>query len=149
MKLRVLGNLFAVFVFALFSYSAAQAQIPDAVKDAAEKTKDVTVDTTKKTVELTKDAADKTSDATKKVAGKTKDATVDAAKTTGSGLKKVGNYSVELVDNVKGQAYEGGRWLTTTTWDGTKWVTKRAWYATKKAAAVTKDAVSGDQNKQP
>jgi hypothetical protein len=142
MKLRVLYNFLAVFVIALFSYSSANGQIVEKVKNAAEKTKEVTVDTTKKTVELTKDAAEK-------VAGKTKDATVEAAKTTGSGAKKVGGYTVKLVDNVKGQAYEGGRWLVVTTWDGTKWVSKRAWFATKKAANETKDAVVGDSNKQP
>ena len=63
MKLKVLYNLFAIFAIALFSYNAANAQVVDAIKDAAGKTKKVTVDTTKKTVELTKDAADKTKDA--------------------------------------------------------------------------------------
>jgi len=141
MKLRVLGNLFAVFAIALFSYSAANAQVVDAVKDAADKTKDVTVDAAKKTVEVTKDAADKTKNATEKIAEGTKDTTVDAA-------KKTGKYTVRVVDNVKGQSYEGGRWLVVTTWDGTKWVSKRTWFATKKAASVTKDAVVGDDNKQ-
>jgi GMC oxidoreductase len=139
MKLRVLCNFTVIFVIVLFSYSAANAQVVDAIKKAAEKTKDVTVDATKKTVEVTKDAVDKT-----------KDVTVDAAKTTGSGAKKVGGYTVELVDNVKGQSYEGGRWLVVTTWDGTKWVSKRTWFVTKKASTATKDAiVDDDKDKQP
>lgn len=149
MKIKVLCNFAAVFAIALFSYSGANAQVVDAVKDAANKTKEVTVDTTKKTVEVTKDAADKTKNVTEKVAGKTKDTTVNAAKTTGSGAKKFGNYTVELVDNVKEKTPEAGRWLVMTTWDGTKWVTKRTWVVTKKAASVTKDAVVGDDNKQP
>lgn len=149
MKLRVLCNFVTIFGIALFSYSAASAQVVDAVKDAADKTKEVTIDTTKKTVEITKDAADKTKNATEKIAGKTKDTTVNAAKTTGSGAKKIGNYTVELVDNVKEKTPEAGRWLVMTTWNGTKWVTKRTWVATKKAANVTKDAVVGNDHKQP
>ena len=75
--------------------------------------------------------------------------TVDAAKTTKSAAKSTAGYTVKLVDNVKGQSYEGGRWLTVTTWDGAKWVSKRAWFPMKKAASATKDAVVGDDNKQP
>ena len=149
MKLRVLCNLATVLVIALFSYSAANAQVVQKVKDAADKTKEVTVDTTKKTVELTKDAADKTKNVTEKVVDKTKDATVEAAKTTGSGAKKAGGYTVKLVDNVKGQSYEGGRWLVVTTWNGTKWVSNRTWVATKKAADATRDAIVGDKDKKP
>lgn len=134
MKLKVLCNFLAVFVIALFSYSAANAQVVDAVKDAAGKTKDVTVDAAKKTADVTKNT-------TEKIVDKTKDATV-------SGAKSAGRYTVKLVDNVKGQSYEGGKWLVVTTWDGTKWVSKRTWFATKKAANATKDAVVGNDDKQ-
>jgi hypothetical protein len=139
MKLRVLCNFVGGLVLALFSYSAANAQVVDTVKKAAEKTKDVTVDAAKKTAGVTGNVADKT-----------KDATVDAAKTTGTGAKNIVTYTVKLVNNVKGDPYEGGRWLVVKTWDGTKWVSKRAWFETKKAAATTKDTtVGGDNNKQP
>lgn len=134
MKLKILFNLSAIFVFALFSYNTANAQVVDAVKEAAKKTKDVTVDAAKKTAGVTKGVADKTTEVT-----------VDGAKATGAGAKKIGGYTVELVDNVKGQSYEGGRWLVVTTWDGTKWVSKRTWFATKKAATATKEFVVGEE----
>src|SRR5215204_5660991 len=107
MRLRILCNLSALFVIATFSYSAAHAQVVNTVKDAADKTKEVTV---------------------------------KAAKTTTSAGKTAGGYTVKVVDNVKGQTYEGGRWLVVTTWNGTKWVSKRTWFETKKAASATKDA---------
>ncbi len=161
MKLKVLLNLSAFFVIAMFSYTTAKAQIVDKVKDAAKKTKDVTVDAAKKTADVTKDAAekakdvtvdaaDKTKDATVDAADKTKDVTVNAAKTTGSGAKKINGYTMKVTYNVKEQSTEDGKWLVMTTWDGTKWVTKRTWVVSKKAATVTKDAVVGDgENKQP
>lgn len=138
MKSRVLYNLLPIFAVALFSYSAARAQVVKAVKDVAGKTKEVTVDTTKKTVEMTRGA-------TEKVAGKT----VEAAKTTQVAAKTAAGYTVKLVDNVKGQTNEGGRWLTVTTWDGAKWVSKRAWFPVKKAASATKNAVAASEDKQP
>ena len=150
MKLKVLLNIAAIFVFAIFSYTAANAQIVDKVKDAAKKTKDVTVNAAKKTADVTKDAAEKTKDATVDAAEKTKDVTVDAAKTTGSGAKRISGYTVKVTDNIKEQLAATGKWLVMTTWDGTKWVTKRTWVETKKAATVTKDAVVGDgENKKP
>ena len=161
MKLKVFLNILAILVVAMFSYTTANAQIVDKVKDAAKKTKDVTVDAAKKTADVTKDAADKTKDVTVDAAektkdvtvdaaDKTKDVTVDAAKTTGSGAQKITGYTVKITDNVKEQSAATGRWLVMTTWDGTKWVTKRTWVETKKAADVTKDAVVGDgENKKP
>ncbi len=172
MKLKVFLNLAAIFVVAIFSYITANAQIVEKVKDAAKKTKDVTVDAAKKTADVTKDAADKTKDvtvdaaektkdvtvdtaektkdATVDAADKTKDVTVDAAKTTGSGAQKISGYTVKITDNVKEQSAATGKWLVMTTWDGTKWVTKRTWVETKKAADATKDAVvSNDENKKP
>ena len=70
----------------------------------------------------------------------TKDAADKVADKTTSGAKKTAGYTVKLVDNVKGQSYEGGKWVVTSTWNGTKWVSKRTWYATKKVAETTKDA---------
>jgi hypothetical protein len=159
MKLKSLANYLAVFAIAMFSYGTANAQVVDAVKDAASKTKEVTVDAAKKTVDVTKDVADKTKDVTvdaaKKtadvttdVADKTADVTVDGAKATASGAKKVGNYTVNVSENVAGGAYEGGKWFVTTTWDGTKWVSKKVVYGAKKAGSATKDFVVGDDNDQ-
>ena len=158
MRLKSLLKYPTVLAIAVFSYGAANAQVVDAVKDAAGKTKDVTVKAAKKTAEVTKDvagktkdvtvdAAKKTADVTTDVADKTKDVAVDGAKATASGAKKIGNYTVNVTENVTGHAYEGGKWFVTTTWDGTKWVSKRVWYGTKKAAGATKDAVVGDDNK--
>lgn len=64
MKIKRLVNLAVVFVIALFSYSAANAQVVDAVKDAAKKTAEVTVDAAKKTAEVTGDIAEGTKDVT-------------------------------------------------------------------------------------
>ncbi len=56
--------------------------------------------------------------------------------------QKIGNYSVDLSENIAVKSFEGGKWFTVTTWDGTKWVSKKTWYATKKAATATKEAVT-------
>ena len=48
MKTKSLLSLFGMMLFVSFSYNAAHGQIVDAVKDAAEKTKDVTVDAAQK-----------------------------------------------------------------------------------------------------
>jgi hypothetical protein len=40
---------------------------------------------------------------------------------------KIGNYSVNVTEGVKGQTMENGKFVTMTKWDGTKWVTKREW----------------------
>jgi len=40
MKIKSLGKLILVFSFVLVSYGAVNAQVGDAVKDAAEKTKE-------------------------------------------------------------------------------------------------------------
>ena len=66
MKFKVLNCSHLLFAVVLFSYGTANAQVVDAVKKAAEKTKDVTVDATKKTVEVTKDIAEGTKDVTVK-----------------------------------------------------------------------------------
>ena len=121
MKTKGLSSLFVFFAVVFFSYVGAKAQIPDKVKDAADKAKDVTVDTTKKTGVVVTDALDKAADKTK-----------DAAKATKKSSKSFGKQSVEITEQVAGEAYEGGKWLVVTTWDGTKWVSKRVMYPNKK-----------------
>ncbi len=108
-----------MFLFAAvaFSYGTANAQVVDAAKDAASKTKDVT----NKTSVVVTDGLDKT-----------KDVTADSAKNTGAIVKKIGSYSIETTENIKVAKFEDGKWFTVTKWDGTKWVSKRTWYATKK-----------------
>ena len=125
MKSKSLLRLGLLFVFVLVSYGVAHSQIVDAAKDAADKTKKVTVKVADKTADVVTDAADKT-----------KDATVDAAKETSSGVKTFGNYTVKVTENVVGKSYEGGKWLVTTTWDGTKWVSKKVFYPNKKQKDV-------------
>jgi hypothetical protein len=138
MKLRVLLNFAIIFAVALISYNTASAQIVEKVKKAADKTTEVTIDTTKKTVELTKDATDKT-----------KNSIVEVGKKENPRANRFGSYTVELTDNVRGQTSESGRWLTVTTWNGMKWISKRTWIVTKKAADKTRKTVVGDRDKQP
>ena len=54
MKIKGLINFTMVLAIAMFSYTIANAQVVDAIKDAAEKTKDVTVDAAKKQAKLPK-----------------------------------------------------------------------------------------------
>lgn len=117
-----------LFVAVAFSYGTANAQIVDAAKDAASKTKDVA----NKTTVVVTDGLDKT-----------RDMTVDSARNTGSNVKKIGSYSIETTENIKVVKFEDGKWFTVTKWDGTKWVSKRTWYANKK------DAVAGGEEKKP
>src|SRR5688572_15811269 len=117
----------AVFALAvLFAYGPANAQVPEKVKDAAGKTKDVTVDAAKKSRVVVTDGLEKAADAT----GDAASATAKAAKST---TKTFGRHTVNVTENVAGEVKEGGRWLMVTTWDGTKWVSKRTWFAAKKA----------------
>lgn len=149
MRIKNLGRLLLVFSFVLVSYGAINAQVVDAVKDAASKTKDVTVDAAKKTVEVTKDVAEGT-----------KDATVDGVKFAGKKTQQFGEKSVEVTDNVgegtgdvakdvwdataKGTkktvyyvgnrtadfaklGYKGGKYFVRKSWDGTKWVAEKVW----------------------
>lgn len=141
MRLKGFVSCLVFFAAVFFSYNSVSAQIVDKIKDAAGKTKDVTVDTTKKTTVVVTDALEKTADKTADVAG-------DAAKVGKSSAKKFGSHTVNVTENVAGQTYEGGKWFMVTTWDGTKWVSKRTWFATKKGASKVKDAVVGD-DEQP
>ena len=133
----------------MLSYTGAQAQVPDTVKDAASKTKEATVSAAKKTKVVVTDTTDKVVDKSKSSADAARDTAAAAAKATASKTKKIGNYSVDVTDSASGQAYEGGKYLTTSTWDGSKWVSKRVWYETKKGASATKDAAAGDQRPKP
>lgn len=124
MKLRGFLSVAVFFAVVFFAYGQAGAQVVDKIKDAAGKTKDVTVDTVKKVADKTEDAASATGKAVK------------------STSKTIGRHTVTVTENIAGEVSEGGRWLMVTTWDGTKWVSKRTWFATKKAAGAVKDAVN-------
>ncbi len=130
------------FASVMFSYESANAQVVGAIKDAASKTKEVTVDQAKKTANVATKIEVVVTDSLEKAADGTKDTAIDASKKAASTSKKVGNYSVDVSENIAGTAYEGGKWFTVTTWDGTKWVSKRAWFKTKKAADETKKVIS-------
>ena len=130
MRSKGLLGLVVFFAVVLFSYGTSSAQIVDKVKDAAGKTKRVTVKAAKKVGEEVEDAA-----------SKTKDVSVDTGEAAASKTKSYGNYTVNVTEKAAGQAYEGGKWFVVTTWDGTKWVSKRTWFATKKAASATKEAM--------
>lgn len=137
MKRILIGSLFAVAIV-FFAYGTGSAQVVEKVKDAAEKTKDVTVGAAKKTKVFVTDGLEKAGD-------KTEDTAKAAAKKT----KTFGSTTVSTTENVTGQVMEGGKHYTVKTWDGTKWVSKRVWYATKKGATATKEAVVGDGDQKP
>ena len=141
----------------LFAYGTVNAQVPEKVKDAAGKTKDVTVDAAKKTAHVTTDAAKKTADVTTDAAKKTADVTGDTAKKTkvvvtdglakaadktgdaasatgkavGSTTKSFGNHAVTVTENVAATTVKKGKYYSVTAWDGTKWVTKKTFYPDK------------------
>ncbi len=64
MKFKMVYCFSLILGVVLFSYGTANAQVVDAVKKAAEVTKDATVDAAKKTAEVTKDVAKGTKDVT-------------------------------------------------------------------------------------
>ncbi len=134
MILKGLISFAAFLALVSFSYVGAQAQVVGAVKDAAGKTKDVTVDAAKKTKVVVTDGLETAADKTKSAADATGDATAKGAKVAASKSKSFGNRTVSVTENIAGNAYEGGKFYTVTTWDGTKWVSKRVWFKTKKAA---------------
>ena len=134
MKYKGFATVLVLALVVLFGYGQANAQVPEVVKDAAGKTKDVTVDTAKKTKVIVTAGLEKAAD-------KTGDAASATAKGAKSTTKTIGNHAVTITDNVVGEVKKDGKWFTVTTWDGTKWVSKRTWIETKKAASATKDAV--------
>ena len=134
MKYKGFLSVLALSLTVLFAYGQANAQVPEKVKDAAGKTKDVTVDAAKKTKVIVTDGLEKAADKT----GDAASATAGAAKSTS---KTIGHHTVTVTDNVVGEVRKDGKWFVVTTWDGTKWVSKRTWMETKKVAGATKDAV--------
>ena len=131
-------NFFAVAGFVFVGFVAADAQVVDAVKDAASKTKDVAEDAKDVTVKTTKKTTVVVTDGVTGAADATADAAVLGAKATASGAKKAasetksfGSHTVNVSEDIADKAVEGGKYFTVTTWDGTKWVSKKVWYASK------------------
>jgi len=160
MKLKGLNCLGLLLSIVLLSYGAAQGQVVDAIKDAAKKTKDVTIDAAKKTKDVTVDIADKTKDVTVDAAKKTAEVTTDIAIGTADvatdvwdvsakGTKKAVYYTGDKTADFAKLGYDGGKQVVVTTWDGTKWVSKKTWLFTKKAADKTKDVVVGEDEVKP
>jgi hypothetical protein len=130
MKIKGFINAGLILVAVLFSYAIANAQNQTPTK------KTTTPDKT-----TTNTTADQPAMPTHKVVVTDNLAKPDAsnaqaanqAKTT---TKKIGNYSVNVTDNVQGQSMENGKFYTVTTWDGTKWVSKRTWMPNPGTAAA-------------
>jgi len=136
MKSQALFALVAFFATVLFSYGSASAQVVEKTKEVTSKTTKAVVDSTKKAASVTKDATTAAASKTKDVVTDSADKTTDVAKdTAGVGKSKsqsFGKNTVTVTENIAGQAYEGGKYLTVTTWDGTKWVSKQVWQPNKK-----------------
>jgi hypothetical protein len=129
MKLNALFALVAFFGAVLFSYSTVNAQSEEKTKDAVSKTKDVAVEPASKTAAATSKHTVVVTDAVADAAKNAAAATESKPKTTS---KSFGGNTVTITDNVVGQSFEDGKWLTVTSWDGTKWVSKRQWFPNKK-----------------
>ncbi|MEZ5344546.1 MAG: hypothetical protein R2681_03225 [Pyrinomonadaceae bacterium] len=156
MKIRSLFCFSLILGVVLFSYTSVDAQVVDEVKKVAEKTKEVTVDTAKKTGEVTGEVAEKTKDAAVKTVEKTGDViedspekTKETAEKTGAKTKEGARMVVQVTDNLAEPVVKKGRLLTVTTWDGTKWVSKKVWFSAKKSGATVKKAVTGSDKKKP
>src|SRR3982750_630346 len=113
--MKYLALMIAVVFIAIGSASSTGAQVVDKTvdktKDAAEKAAKVTTDTAKKTSVVVTDTL---GDA----ASKTKSATESGVKTTTSKAQTFGKNSVNVTESIAGQTYEGGKYLTVTSWDG-------------------------------
>jgi len=107
-----------------FAYNSASGQVVEKVKDDAEKTKDVTVETAKKVGVVVTNGVDKAAAVT-----------TDGTNKTVKLAQKFGNNAVVVTEDVMGHPAEEGRFLTTMTWNGARWVTKRVWFPKKKDAA--------------
>ncbi|MEP6847435.1 MAG: hypothetical protein ABI999_01175 [Acidobacteriota bacterium] len=134
-----LNALFALTVFlgaVLLSYGTVSAQSEDKTKDNAPKTADAVVDSAKKGTKAAVGTAKKTTvvvtDSLANAADKTRDTVTASGSAAKTSTQKIGKTTINVTDNVAGEAYEGGRWLTTSTWDGTKWAYKRLWFPNKK-----------------
>jgi hypothetical protein len=129
MRNNRLAGLMVFLAVVLFSYYSANAQVVDKAKAAASKTKDVTVDTAKKTSVVVTDAL-------KTAADKTEDAAGAVAKPVVKSSQTFGSHTVSLTENITGEPVrEGGRYYMVSTWDGTKFVSKRTWFPDKKPMA--------------
>ena len=149
MKLKVLNYFGMLLAVVLFSYGAAQGQVVNAIKDAAKKTKDVTVDIADKTKDVTVDAAKKTAEVTTDIASGTADVAIDVWDASAKGTKKAVYYTGDKTADFAKLGYDAGKEVVVTTWDGTKWVSKKTWVFTKKAADGTKDFIVGDGEVKP
>lgn len=130
MKVNALLVFTAFFVVVLFSYSPANAQGEDKTKETVSKTKEVVAEPAAKSAEpQTKHAVVVTDALANAADNKGKAAAPAAAKATS---KSFGGNTLSVTDNLVGETYEGGKWLTITNWDGTKWVSKRQWFPNKK-----------------
>lgn len=155
MKFKVLSCLALMFALVLFSHATAEAQIVKNVKKAAGKTKDVTVDATKKTVKVTKKVAGGTKDVTVKGAKKTGDVAGDVydksedgasksvevvkegfeddgiaediLKATANGTKKTVWYVGDKAQDFGKLGYKASKFVVVSTWNGTKWVSKKTY----------------------
>lgn len=151
MKVKGLLSFALLFVLVSFSYGTAEAQVVDAVKDAASKTKEVTVDAAKKTADVTGDiaegtkdvtvkAAKKTAGVTKDVAGATKDGTVKAAKktadVTADAYDKADDVAASTYDKADDMAYD----VAQATAKGTK---KSVYFVGDKAVDLGKYGYKG------
>jgi hypothetical protein len=134
MKTKAILSALVFFAAVLFSYDSVNAQIVDKVKDAASKTKDVTLDAADKTRDVTVDTTKKVGVVVTDGLSTAADKTAGAAKVGAKKTKQFGSHAVNVTENVSGEVTEGGKWFVVTTWDGTKWVSKRVWYKTKQAA---------------
>ena len=136
MKLNALFALTVFFGAVLFSYGTVSAQSEDKTKDTAAKTADAVVDSTSKVTKAAAEPEKKTTvvvtDSLANAADKAKDAGTATGTAVKTSTQKIGKTTINVTDNVAGEAYEGGRWLTTSTWDGTKWAYKRLWFPNKK-----------------
>lgn len=131
MKVNALFVFVAFFAMVLFSYSTANAQNEDKTKEAVSKTKDAAVKTVTKAVESATKTTLVVQDALADSADKTKTAAGTAENKIKASSKSFGGNTVNVTENVAGETYEGGRWLTVTTWDGVKWVSKQKWFPNK------------------
>ncbi len=131
MKMKHFSAFLPLIACVLFAYGTASGQVVEKVKDTAEKAKDATVETAKKTGVVITNGLDKAAAVT-----------TDGTKKTVAATKTFGNNALVVTEDVAvtsgEKIMEGGRFLTVTTWDGAKWVSKQVWFAAKKGAEAVK-----------
>jgi hypothetical protein len=119
MKIKGFVNVGLILVAVLFSYAVANAQNPTSDKTTA------TQPTTPSHKVVVTDNLAKPETSNTQATSQPKTTTT-----------KIGNYSVNVTENVQGQSLENGKFYTVTTWDGTKWVSKRTWMPNKPGAVA-------------